>query len=86
MGFIDKCGGDYSRVNEKLMQEVRKLIGKPTNADRIRAMNDEELAEYIIHSGFCPSGSKREPCMHPDSDIECSECIRKWLQAEVILK
>lgn len=51
-----------------------------TNADRIRAMGDEELEAYIVHSGFCPSGTKREPCMYPDSDIECSECIQKWLQ------
>ena len=58
--------------------------GKPqTNADRIRAMSDEELAEFI-HSGdecgFCNQfgvGPGRK------CDGDCVECIIFWLRSEV---
>ena len=33
----------------KALEDVTdKNVGKMTNADRIRAMNDEELAEFLI--------------------------------------
>ena len=52
-----------------------------TNADRIRAMSDEELAEFI-----------RNIMMHGCSAIgdldclsyrSCAECLFKWLNSEV---
>ena len=40
------CGGDESRCD--FYDYVRERSKKPvTNADRIRAMTDEELAEYL---------------------------------------
>ena len=41
------------------------LDHKPTNADRIKSLNDEELAEFVKYR-FCPSISK--------------EFILAWLQ------
>ena len=44
---------------------------KPTNADRIRAMTDEELAHFLDNdsAGGCPA-----------TDVECwQDCERCWL-------
>ena len=47
-----------------------------TNADRVRAMTDEELAEFCIKYTFnCPSVD----C--PDDD--CKGCWFEWLRQEV---
>lgn len=50
-----------------------------TNADRIRAMSDDELAKFIT-SGYyqphCPVGS----CPVVE---DCEECWLDWLKAEV---
>ena len=56
---------------------------KKTNADRIRAMSDEELAEWIwgvacpgfpaTCFGSCPEGQEKS----------CSECWLEWLKKEV---
>lgn len=53
---------------------------KTTNADRIRAMSDAELAEIIsanILTGACNDfGIPGEnPCPH-----NCKKCVLKWLQ------
>ena len=61
-----------------------------TNADRIRSMSDEELAEIIL----CPYDKAGKPahimpCVK-DGNIqelvspeECKACMMKWLQSEV---
>ena len=50
-----------------------------TNADRIRAMTDEELAEWIAHP--------KQPlyCCFEFGNCgdDCSECILEWLKKEV---
>ena len=43
---------------------------KPTNADRIRSLSDEELAEFI-ESCACPP--------HKDCDYTKTGCIKCWL-------
>lgn len=50
----------------------------PTNADRIRAMRDEELAEFAIMSSkfFCTK-KHDEVCEKP---MGCTECAFNWLQ------
>lgn len=46
-----------------------------SNADRIRAMSDEELAEVIA----CPKGLfDRMDCF--DYSRNCEDCILEWLQ------
>lgn len=62
-----------------------------TNADKIRAMTDEELAEYIP----CPydtAGTEIMPCIldktepgAPDfaSPGKCKQCTLEWLRKEV---
>lgn len=50
-----------------------------TNADRIRAMTDDELAEELSFIGDCrcPDGGE---CGHENS---CLWCWQNWLQQEV---
>ena len=55
---------------------------KHTNADRIRNMSDEELAEWINTKNMC------EQCANyyePDSECmgePCASNILRWLQSE----
>jgi hypothetical protein len=50
---------------------------KKTNADRIRAMTDEELAEFIgrdpMHD-ICPNNCNEDP------DRPCKVCVLNWLK------
>ena len=54
-------------------------IPVPTNADRIRAMSDEELAEFIKHikirAAFCKAVK--------DNDAFEALCSAEWLQQPV---
>ena len=65
---------------------------KPTNADRIRAMTDEELAEFLFRFDECDTTVGRgysvgdSLCDAPGGgDIwgECTHCILEWLKEEV---
>ena len=50
-------------------------VEQPTNADRIRNMSDEELAEVIA----CPKGLfARMDCF--DDNRDCKHCALEWLQ------
>ena len=73
----------YTILREALDMAVKALedvtdknAGKMTNADRIRAMNDEELAEFIKHikvrAAFCKAVK--------DNDAFEALCSAEWLQ------
>lgn len=62
---------------------------KRTNADRIRSMTDEELAEFLpIASNFICQ--PMEECIRNTVTNHCGECERteecamKWLKAESV--
>lgn len=53
-----------------------------TNADRIRQMTDEELAEWYmksVTSASCFIAAKHGACVHPSSP--CKDCIVEWLKS-----
>ena len=53
-----------------------------TNADRIRSMTDEELAEWLwFKTGQCPPFDR---CPQPDRETPCvmKECWLDWLRRE----
>ena len=56
------------------LENVPSTDKKATNADRIRTMNDEELADVVANGVGCVL--KAPYCM----DVDCTQCIRKWLQ------
>ena len=80
-------GSDWLITHGVTVQEC-KLGDKKTNADRIKAMSDEELAEFLTHIN--PTNCKDCAFSHgwrcqPDrddySDFEkCKEGRRRWLQ------
>ena len=73
------------RVSKAERELVRK-IQKQTNADRIRAMTDEELSEFLAEERTAPSCIGK---CHNDYEIYgelrtfCSDCWLEWLKEEV---
>ena len=65
-----KATEDFAR---RLIDHAKTM----TNADRIRAMSDEELAEFLDSTEIC-DGHPLENCAL--ANIPCKECILKWLQ------
>lgn len=62
------------------MDRVKDLMERAgqTNADRIRGMSDEGLAEFAIMSSqfFC-TRKEPAPCEKP---MSCVDCALTWLQ------
>lgn len=68
------------------------VTSKRTNADRIRSMTDEELAELLyslqtedLDGMFCKTEDKCEEMMDNGDEIPksmCKQCLVKWLRAE----
>lgn len=50
-----------------------------TNADRIRAMSDEELAEYLCASLSCYDCPARADCGKSAAQ-DCNEIVLEWLK------
>ena len=70
----------YTILREALDMAVKALedvtdknVGKMTNADRIRAMTDEELVNVVP----CPLGFSMFRC---PMERQCGPCKREWLQ------
>lgn len=66
------------RENVKnIVDQVKSLNKSITNADRIRSMSDEELAEFFSET-CCPSkfGGKG------NCNVGCVECWLDWLKQE----
>lgn len=72
MGFGADENGNY-----RICGRCGKKIYIITNADRIRAMSDEELAEHIWPKFGCPDGKNNVTCGYVG---ECRDCWLDWLQ------
>ena len=60
---------------------------EPTNADRIRAMSDEEIAEYVCRNSIntlcdiiCGGECNAISTLKRSGDWACKEIVMKWLQ------
>lgn len=63
----------------KWLEECFEIVETPkTNADQIRAMNDEELADVVANGVGCVL--KAPHCM----DVDCTPCILKWLKQPAV--
>ena len=59
------------------------LTEKPqTNADRIRSMTDEELANLLDEVGIGSFLADKYPCSECTEKINCDVCYLEWLRAE----
>ena len=55
-----------------------------TNADKLRAMSDEELAKWCVRNVGCRKGMERAAAATLcDKIIHCDECWLDWLKEEV---
>lgn len=64
-----------------MVECMRNAARKPqTNADRIRNMSDEELADTLFAS--CLEIMKLEECTNTDNCGVCKRCVLEWLQSE----
>lgn len=70
---IEKC---------RLETKLRNLQQVKTNADRIRNMTDEELAEFLAYNAYCEECyvKKDDSCCYPDGT--CKQKHLEWLQSE----
>lgn len=57
-----------------------KCDNKQTNADRIRNMSDEELADTLFDS--CLEVMHIDACPYADNVGMCKKCIFEWLKSE----
>ena len=48
-----------------------------TNADRIRAMSDEELARLFVKAPLCRASETKVDCRQTKS---CLQCLTEWLK------
>ena len=84
---VKRCETLTYRGSTCATQRAKYGLGDPqTNADRIRAMSDEELAEWLNSFGgdfYCPT--KKECLEMVDNDVaipeeHCLNCVMEWLQ------
>ena len=55
---------------------------RQTNAERIRSMTDDELAEFLAYNAYCEECyvKKDDSCCYPDGT--CKQKHLEWLQSE----
>lgn len=85
-GYVEPSNGTKERMDERLAM-MHKLYpdAKPTNADRIRAMTDEELAWFFYTKTGCDHKCmhwKSKSCSSPDFIKVCGEVWLDWLKQE----
>lgn len=54
-----------------------------TNADRIRAMSDEELEVFINKGSVCERCAFLGKCVNPYSPEQCHDGVLQWLRQPV---
>ncbi len=76
LGFIDMQGGFHEHIE-------RSFLPPKTNADRIRAMSDEELAEFLekVHDFPCEACcDNMERCLRNNApEPVCKRHYLDWL-------
>ena len=75
MKFVDAFG---------IIHEMESSIKPITNAGRIRAMTDEELAEWFYSGDFpwCNFEEDVVPCPYEEMPDPCEHCLLDWLREE----
>lgn len=70
---------EYEYNGKTIREWADLLTNQKTNADRIRAMSDEELADFLYElANFdCPENGAR-PCVE-----KCGDCWLTWLREDV---
>jgi hypothetical protein len=82
-GSINSTCNCQRNSNSRDNEPCCRCDSRKTNADRIRNMSDEELAE----SNLCPhmvnwKKGNYDTCVHPNDKDACKKCMLDWLQSE----
>lgn len=82
-GSINSTCNCQRNSNSRDNEPCCRCDSRKTNADRIRNMSDEELAE----SNLCPhmvnwKKGNYDTCIHPNDKDACKKCMFDWLQSE----
>jgi hypothetical protein len=64
---------------EALREREGKDTNVPTNADHIRSMTDEELAEFFAPKVICCACPSRNLC-DKSVDEDCNQIFEEWLK------
>ena len=77
-----RCGlkGSYAYRHGCFGEDMCKCREPMTNADRIRAMSDEELAEFIDRCEMNDIDYAKTFCDLCNGQYECDQCRLDWLK------
>ena len=75
----DSCNCQHNS-NSRENEPCCRCDSRQTNADRIRNMSDEELADTLFNS--CLEFMHIDECHYADNVGMCKKCISEWLQSE----
>lgn len=76
---VKPCHTLHYRGSYCAEQRAKLGLGDPqTNADRIRAMSDDELADFINNHNICNIRTSYD-CKISYCGV-CSQCVLDWLQ------
>ena len=59
--------------------EIRTMT-PATNADHIRSLTDEELADYLAPAFSCYRCPARNYCEKDEAGTDCNELVANWLK------
>jgi len=81
------CNLHWKDPDSRWMNCTNFIAQPQTNADRLRAMSDEELAKFFGTLPCCPPGSAEELC-YPENTCGADtkmmvKCWETWLKATV---
>ena len=72
---------EHFKIDLSDLQEFINSKQKPrTNADKIRSMSDEEMAEFITARHYTPHCPV--PQCEADESTDCDQCWLNWLRKE----
>ena len=90
LNLCDRCAADcrHERNPNEIVVECGAFKPPMTNADRIRAMTDEELSDIFLRANFCKycehekDGVCNYICAYPNIPLYngCKEAALTWLQ------
>lgn len=79
--FDCACGRRY--INTSNCKQCTCGNENPTNADRIRMMTNEELAEFLIEVSTDRKCMTGERACKIETRTSCKDCFMEWLESEV---
>ena len=79
LSFVERLDYLAEELIDGLMyiQHIKAYHKVKTKADVIRAMSDEELAEWLASPGMMQWCPRSGPC---PAEVECDDCWAEWLK------